>query len=54
MYHLSDELFEEIKMSIEQLIRTCSDPDRSIMSSSEILDTALDVYSIFLKIKYEH
>lgn len=54
MYQLSDELFEEIKLSIENLIKSCSDPERSTLSTSEFLDSTLDVYSIFLKIKDEH
>jgi|LakMenEpi03Aug12_release.lakeMendotaPanAssembly.Ray.scaffolds.fasta_scaffold1105883_2 hypothetical protein len=54
MYRLDEELFEKIKYDLEVLISFCSDPSRTLISTAELLDISLDIYSSFIKIKNEH
>jgi len=54
MYQLTEENFEEMKVSIEKVLSICSDSNRNFVPTSEFLDVFLDIYYLLIKIKNEH
>lgn len=51
MLRLTEEQFNQIKYDLEVLISFCSDPQKTVVQSSDLIDLLLDVYSKFLKVK---